>query len=131
MTIDEIFKLLDCNNSIDDQELGLANARISRGLHYFLQPGESLCGFSNNKNVWHNCALILSEQTDDKLEPYLVELFDWLKNMDDPGADVIMERLRQYKRNSIFLLALSLRLNKANKLKDKAWEENLNKLLSL
>lgn len=126
MNIDEIFELLDCNNSIDIQKKGIRDALNSciNDLGLFLKQ-------YNNKDVWHNCALILSEQTDDKLEPYLVELFDWLKDIKDPGAKIIMERLMRYKRNSIFLLALSLRLNKANKLKNKVWENNLKKLMSL
>jgi len=126
MDIEKIFGLLNCNNSIEKQKRGIREASNSctHVLGLFLKQ-------YNNKDVWYNCALIISQQTDEKLEPYLVELFDWIKNMDDPGADLIMERLGKYNRNSIFLLALSLRLNKAKKLNNKEWEENLNKLISL
>lgn len=131
MSKDDLYRLLDYNNSIANQQKGIAEAMEYYTLHYFLHPSKSLCGFSNNKDVWKNCAIVVSAQTDEKLEIYLLELFDWLKNMNDPGAEIIMERLKKYKRNSIFLLALGLRLNKAKKLEDKMWEENLEKLFCL
>lgn len=32
-------------------------------------------------SVWDNCAKILSERTDKELSPYLVELLEWLQDL--------------------------------------------------
>ena len=131
MTMEEMFKLLNCNSNDVDQERGMERARTVNVLSFFFQPDEFMTGYNNYKDVWNNCAIILSEKSDEELEPYLVKLFDWLKDMNDPGSKVIKERLMKYKRNSIYLIALELRLNKAKKLHDTMWENNLKELFTL
>ena len=46
-----------------------------------------------NKNVWDNCAKIVSVKTDEELKPYMISLFEWLQDMNWPGAEIIYDRL--------------------------------------
>ena len=71
VSIDYIMDLLDWNNSVVNQAEGMKLAREIKCIKVFLQP----CDENHNKNVWDNCAKILSEKTDEELSPYLIELF--------------------------------------------------------
>ena len=71
VNIDYIMGLLDWNNPENMQEEGRALAREVSCINVFIQP----CDRKYNKNVWDNCALILSERSDEELRPYLDRLF--------------------------------------------------------
>ena len=77
--IDYIMELLDWNRTEEEQAEGLRLARQVKAFNVFLQP----CDDRNNKNVWDNCALIVSEKEDAILEPYLPYLFAM-----DPGFEL-------------------------------------------
>ena len=80
--IDYIMDLLDWNRTEEEQAEGLRLARQVKAFNVFLQP----CDKRNNKNVWDNCALIVSEKEDAILEPYLPYLFAWIQDLNWPGA---------------------------------------------
>ena len=125
MTNEEMFELLDVNNSEEKQKKGLDYARTIKQLDVFLQPS-----FADDKMVWNNCALILSEKSDEELEPYLVELLEWLQDMNWPGADVIMNRLMKYEKSPIFMMSLSYCINCIEKINDDVWRENVKDLVN-
>ncbi len=91
VNIDYIMELIDWNNSIEKQEQGVKLAQDVKCINVFLQPGNPY-----GKNVWDNCAKILSKRTDDELSPYLFELLDWLQDLNWPGALVILDRLKVF-----------------------------------
>ena len=82
VNIDYIMDLLDWNNSIEKQEQGIALAKDVKCINVFLQPG---C-YKYGKNVWDNCAKILSARSNEELSPYMIELMEWLQDMPWPGA---------------------------------------------
>ncbi len=92
INIDYIMSLIDWNKSINEQADGIKMAEEVENINVFLQP----CNKKYNKNVWDNCAKILSKRTDDELSPYLVELLDWLQDLNWPGALVILDRLKVF-----------------------------------
>ena len=47
----------------------------------------------NPKSVWENCAIILAQRTDSELEPYLDQIFEWLQDLNWPGAIMIHNRM--------------------------------------
>ena len=94
VNIDAIMALLDWNNSTEQQERGIELAKDVKCINVFLQPNQREYG----KNVWDNCAKILSERSDAELSPYLVDLMRWLQDMNWPGAFCILERLRRMVR---------------------------------
>lgn len=80
--IEYLLNLLDWNNSRAEQDKGIKLAKEEKDIRPFLQPGSQ----EHNKNVWDNCAVILSERSDEELSPYLIELLEWLQDMNWPGG---------------------------------------------
>lgn len=74
-------KLIDQNNSIEEQAMGIKLAQDVKCINVFLQP-QSPYG----KNVWDNCAKILSEKTNEELAPYLIELMEWIAGYELAGS---------------------------------------------
>ena len=120
--IDYILDLMDWNRTEEEQAEGLRLARQVKAFNVFLQP----CDDKNNKNVWDNCALILSEKEDSDLYPYLFELFMWIRDLNWPGAFCIVERLKEYgKRNAFYSRHWQEAYTCEKKKKNKVWMENL------
>ena len=115
--IDKIMDMLDWNNPPEVQEEGRALAREVRCINVFLQPGHP----GHVKNVWDNCAIILSERSDQTLRPYLYELFKWLEDMSWPGAICVYNRLKSYHRNDMFEYVLDECINEAKALDMENW----------
>lgn len=76
------------SNDSQERERGLKAAHTINDLSIFLQPDEF-----GNKLIWEQCATILAEKSDEKLEPYLAGLLEWLQDMNWPGATIILNRL--------------------------------------
>ncbi len=121
VNIDYIMSLIDWNKSKIEQEKGIKMAENVENINVFIQP----CNKNYNKNVWDNCAKILSEKTDNELSPYLVELLEWLRDLNWPGAFCIFDRLQKYADPSSYNRAFDICLKYAQALKDNVWESNL------
>ena len=63
--INYILSLIDWNNTLDQQAAGIKIAESIKDIRAFIQP----CTESYNKNVWGNCALIISKRSDAELLP--------------------------------------------------------------
>lgn len=93
--IDEIYDLFIWDAALPPEEYearvarGLALAEKVRYLYPFLQP--MIPG--HTKSVWEPCAQVLAARSDEALEPYLYQLFEWLRDLTWPGADLIRDRL--------------------------------------
>lgn len=124
VNIDYIMSLIDWNKSINEQAEGIRMAQDVENINVFLQP----CNKNYNKNVWDNCAKILAEKTDEELSPYLVALFEWLQDLNWPGAFCILDRLQKYADNHFYDLALNTCLKYAQSVEDDVWESNLRML---
>lgn len=122
--IDYIMSLLDWNNSVAGQVKGIKLAENVENINVFLQP----CNKSYSKNVWDNCAKILSTRTDEELSPYLVELLEWLQDLNWPGAFCILDRLQKYADRPSLNRALITCLKYAQATEDEVWENNLRML---
>lgn len=119
--IDYIMDLLDWNRTEEEQAEGLRLARQVTAFNVFLQP----CDKKNNKNVWDNCALIVSEKEDAILEPYLPYLFAWIQDLNWPGAWRIFERLQEYKKEGMYDFGWQEIYACAKALEDEVWMGNL------
>ena len=119
--IDEIMDMLDWNNSLEVQEKGLRLARGVKSINVFLQPLDK----NHNKNVWDNCAKILSDKTDQELTPYLIPLLGWLQDLNWPGALCILERINNYADKLSFDVAFRECMKIAKATDDEVWLNNL------
>ncbi len=124
INIDYIIDLLDWNNSIEKQEQGIALAKDVKCINVFLQP----CSKNYNKNVWDNCAKILSARSNEELSPYMIELMEWLQDMNWPGAFCIFDRLKEMVNEQLFQYSYTICLKCARALDDETWESNLKML---
>lgn len=124
VNIDYIMDLLDWNNSMEKQEQGIALAKDVKCINVFLQPGSRYYG----KNVWDNCAKILSARSNEELSPYMIELMEWLQDMNWPGAFCIFDRLKGMVNEQLFQYSYTICLKCARALDDETWESNLKML---
>ena len=93
INIDEIMDMLDWHQSDKIQEAGRKLASNIKCINVFVLP----CYEGHGKNIWENCALILSEKSDAELKPHINRMFEWLEDMNWPGAFCIRDRLLQFK----------------------------------
>lgn len=124
--IDEIYDLFIWNAAMTPEEYearvkkGLALAERVRYLYPFLQP--MIPGYS--KSVWEPCARVLAARSDEALEPYLYQLFEWLQDLTWPGADLIRDRLLKIpfpRLEDSWTLSVTI----ARREEDEGWLENL------
>lgn len=120
ISIDRIFEYLSCGNNNEIQKLGIELASKINNLSVLIMPIES-------KSIWENCAKVLISKSDEELELYFVELFEWLKDMNWPGAYLIYDRLICVS-NEKFLPAYQYSLSAAKQMKDCVWEMVLKDL---
>ncbi len=115
--IDQIFEMLSWNNDKNTQAQGINEAKKIKNLSVFMQPIES-------KSIWENCARVLASKEDQELNIYLIDLFQWLQDMNWPGADIVYERLKKMPIKCIetaYRICLSL----AEHTEDIAWKKVL------
>ena len=120
INIDYIMELLDWSNSTEKQLQGILLAREIKCINVFLQPG-----FPYGKSIWNNCAKILSERTNEELSPYLIDLMEWLQDMNWPGAFCILDRLKRMVNEPLYQHSYNICLKCAKALEDETWETNL------
>ena len=119
--IDTLFEMLDERKSIELQEEAIREARKIKSLSIFMQPIEY-------KLSWKNCAKVICEKTDEELNSYTYEMLEWLRDLNWPGAFLIMERLE--KMNPQLLLNATIyAVKQAILLKDNEWLTYMSYLL--
>ena len=94
--IDEIYDLFTWDNTDTPEEYsqrekqGLELAKGVKNLFPFLQP---FLPNGKSKSVWESCAKVIADRSDEELVPYLSFLFEWLQDLNWPGAEIILDRL--------------------------------------
>lgn len=95
MTLDEIYESFIWDSSYTDEEYeskisaGINEAKSYKYLYPFIQPIIP----EGPKCIWEPCARVIALKTDDELKPYLPLLFEWLQDLNWPGAFTIFDRL--------------------------------------
>ena len=116
-----IYELLDWNSSQEMQEKGILLASQVKELSLLLQP----CFEKYNKNIWENCAIVVSQKTDDVLIPYLLQLLEWVQDLNWPGAIIIYNRLLTFNNHICLNEAINSSLIRAQTVGDAIWQETL------
>ena len=122
--MNQIYQMLDYKNSIDIQEKGKQLARKITDLSLLITPPAS-------PSVWEQCAIILSEKTDDELVPYLTSILQWLYDLNWPGALTILNRLKKFSGKQLkksFIDSVVRAINSHDE-EDMMWLDYLSELL--
>lgn len=122
VSIDKIFEYLSWANGDEIQKRGIELASNIKSLSVLIMPIES-------KSIWENCARVLMRKSDEELERYFIMLFEWLKDMNWPGAYLIYDRLLCASTEN-FLFAYQYSLSVAKQMRDHPWEMVLNDLFA-
>ena len=123
----EVMNMLDWNQSSQIQFEGRNLAKNFSTIAPFIQPLTP----EHNKNVWENCARIISDRSDEELKKYLVELLEWLQDLNWPGALCILNRLQRYSDADLIYKAIYTCIEKAKEYNDETWAYNLYMLLQM
>lgn len=115
--IDRILNLISWNRTESEQQEGISMARKVTCLKAFFQP----IGPDYSKNVWDNCALILCERSDEELNPYISDMLLWLEDLNWPGAELILERLKRFHEVDMLVMCLDHWVPALEKLEEWAW----------
>ncbi len=100
---------------------GREMAKSIKSIRAFFQPVNG----NSSKRLWEDCALILSERNDDELRCYLREMFEWLKDINWPGAVQIYDRLNGFVRDSFYEKTLLACIEEAIDSHDDLWLDTL------
>ena len=119
--IDKILDMLDWNAPNEVQARGIELANSISDLSVLMQPTAE----RHNKNIWKNCAIILSRKSDAELIPFLPRLFEWIQDMNWPGAAMIFSRLSHFGEKSPLIEAYLKSVQQAQDSNDEIWLENL------
>ena len=117
MGIDQIFDMMSWNNEEKIQRQGIEEAKKIKNLSVLFQPIES-------KSIWENCAKVLVSKEDQELKLYLINMFQWLQDMNWPGAEHIYERLKKMPMQDIEI-AYKISLSMADRTQDVVWKKVL------
>ncbi len=122
--LNSIMEMLDWNNPIEIQLKGRELAEGQIDLNELFQPKFQ----DKNIELWDNCALIISHKTDAELEPYLKKMFNWIQDLNWPGAECILQRLLSFQVNDVFMQGLTECMKKADASDDENWFYSLEKI---
>ena len=86
--VDKIIEMINVNKPIDIQLEGIELAKNVKFINAFILPSFK----DESKNLWENCAKIISNREDEELSDYLLKILYWLKDMNVPGAFIIRDR---------------------------------------
>ncbi|MBP3435490.1 MAG: DUF5071 domain-containing protein [Clostridia bacterium] len=98
MTTDEIYTSFLWDESYTEEEYeakiaaGIQEIRNCKYIYPFILPCVTP---ENSKSIWEPCATGIALRSNEELEPYLLLLFEWLQDINWPGAITIFNRLLQ------------------------------------
>lgn len=111
--INQVFRMLSWDSDEETQAAGIREAENVEYLSVLFQPIES-------KSVWENCAKVIAGKPDDVLQHYTFRMFEWLQDMNWPGAQIIFDRLLKMPADMISH-AFQHSLKQAQALADEPW----------
>lgn len=91
----KLYKMLSWNSTKEIQNKGIEEAKKVKDISIFIQP-------EGDKSIWENCAKVIASKENEELRQYLKELFDWILDLNWPGALIILEKLKSMPANFIY-----------------------------
>ena len=93
MLINDIYAKLSFGETEMIEELSDLVARDPCDIIFFLQT-------PTRKDLWHSEASVIVRQDDSIIERYIMNLLDWLFDLNWPGADLLYDRIVKMPANS-------------------------------
>lgn len=81
---------LSWSNTIDEQEEAVSELANSRDIDL-----KELMMPSGRKDCWANCAKVIWTRSDQEVIEVALEMFEWLQDLNWPGATDIVSRLKE------------------------------------
>lgn len=122
--VEKIIYLLNGQNSLEEQEKGIALARREKDILPFLEPWTR----EISKENWETCAKVVCDRTNQELVKYLPEMLVWLQDINWPGSLLIQKRLWNIPYNEL-KPSLDKSISLAIKEEDPSWLMWLSELI--
>lgn len=129
LNIDEIYDLFIWDSSYTPEEYksrvnkGISESQKLKNIFPFIQP--IIVPREKSKSIWEPCAKVVSLKSNDELKPYLYLLFEWLQDMNWPGAYTVFDRLLEIPFSELEV-EYSISRKRAEKDNDELWLMALN-----
>lgn len=81
---------LSWSNTIDEQEKAVSELANSSDIDL-----KELIMPSGRKDCWANCAKVICARSDQEIMEIALEMFEWLQDLNWPGATYIVSRLKE------------------------------------
>lgn len=101
MDSNKLYKMLSWNNTKEIQNKGIEEAKKVKDISIFMQP-------EGDKSIWENCAKVIVSKENEELRKYLKDLFNWISDLNWPGALIILEKLKSMPANFIYILNIKM-----------------------
>ena len=124
LSMDEIYNLFVWDSSYTPEEYksrvdkGIFESQKLKNIFPFIQP--IIVPSEKSKSVWEPCAKVISLKSNDELKPYLNLLFEWLQDMNWPGAYTVFDRLLEIPFSTLEV-EYSISRKRAEKDNDELW----------
>lgn len=114
---------LDWNKPIEIQEKAIKNLEniLEKDLCKLIQPKSKYC--------WENAAKVINIIGYPKIKPIIPDLFEWLKDLNWPGAVIIVNTLKNIESDEINEF-IKEALIKAELENDELWKSGIEELKS-
>lgn len=123
--IDKLFDMLSWHSDDETQQKGIELAKSIKCYSVFLQPH----GLRHDKDVWENCAKILSNYSDEILQYCSLSMLEWLEDINWPGAEIILDRLIKFSDTSLLAINITHCVKEALACDQQGWLGNMSVLL--
>lgn len=89
-----ILQNMHWNKAEKVQKNAIQEAMNCKDISFLFQP-------INFSSAWENCAVAICSIDDDRLEKHLKEMFEWLQDINWPGALTIVKRLYHFNKKTV------------------------------
>lgn len=120
--IEKLIDDLDWNKPIETQENAIKNLKniSEKDLRKLIQP--------KSKNCWENAAKVINIIGYPKIKTIIPELLEWLKDLNWPGAVIIVDTLRNIEMGEINEF-IKEALIKAEIENDEIWKSGIEEVI--
>ena len=122
-SIDELFSMLSWKNDEHTQRKGIEEAKKIKREYLFILI------YCKSPDIGENCAKALSELSDESLKPFIIELVEWIQDLNWPGAVIILDRLKKFEDCKTLARVITRSIKTALVCDEQHWLKSMSELL--